>query len=154
MYIDRLAEIFHAPEEVDPQKWIDGWRAIEKVPRNNRWGRQHTEVLKSIALPRWSDASKAISSESDDRLGDVWLPPRLHIADEIRTLECGVLFCATGGIEYAEKQVVPMIRHLIDNLGILPDAKERAACERGAYIPEEASKDSHWSPRENLWMAH
>jgi hypothetical protein len=78
VYIDRLAEIFHAPQEFDPQKWIDGWRAIEKVPRNNRWGRQHTEVLKSIALPRWSDASKAISSESDDRLGDVWLPPRMY----------------------------------------------------------------------------
>ena len=41
---------------------------------------------------------------------------------------------ATGAIGYAEKQVVPMIRHLIDNLGILPDAKERAALrKRGTY---------------------
>ena len=118
--------------DIREQKWNDGWRAIAKVP--SRWKRQHTEVLKSIELPRWSDASKDIASENDDKLGDAWLPPRLHIADEIRTLDYGVLFCATGAISYAENQVVPMIRHLIDNLGILPDAKERAALrKRGTY---------------------
>jgi hypothetical protein len=74
------------------QSWNDGWRALlRKVPKNHRWGQQHTEVLKSIALPCWSEAPKDTASEND-RLGDAWLPPRLYVDDEIRTLEYGVLF--------------------------------------------------------------
>lgn len=101
-----------------------GWKAMKKVPKNKRWGSQHTKVLKSITLPRWIDAPKE-ASEENDRLGNVWLPPRLQIASDIQTLKYGVLFCAIGKKTFAKEQVVPMIRHLHENLGI-PDAQGRA----------------------------
>jgi len=101
-----------------------GWKAMKKVPRKQRWGLQHTKVLKSITLPLWIDAPTE-ASEENDRLGNVWLPPRLRIASDIQTLKYGVLFCAIGKDTFAKEQVVPMIRHLHENLGI-PDAQGRA----------------------------
>ena len=101
-----------------------GWKAMKNVPKKKIWGLQHTEVLKSITLPLWIDAPTE-ASEENDRLGNVWLPPRLQIASDIQTLKYGVLFCAIGKNTFAKKQVVPMIRHLHVNLGI-PDAQGRA----------------------------
>ena len=116
----------------DNDDYAAGWNAMANIKRNKQWGLQHTKVLKSIILPLWIDAPKDASD--DDRLGDIWLPPRLQIDDEIRTLEYGVLFCAIGSIGFAKKQVVPMIRHLHENLGI-PDAQGRAALrEKGVHL--------------------
>ena len=50
------------------------------------WKNEDTKVLKSISLPR---AGSKENIAQDDLLGDIWLPPRLPIADEIRTLEYG-----------------------------------------------------------------
>jgi len=109
--------------EIPDDDYAAGWNAMAKITKFKQWGRQHTKVLKSITLPLWLDAPKDASD--DDRLGDIWLPPRLQIDDEIRALEYGVLFCAIGDIGFAKTQVVPLIRHLHENLGI-PDAQGRA----------------------------
>ena len=112
----------------------EGWHALKQIPHGKGWNQQDTEVLRSISLPRWQ-ATAARGEDGApskvDRLGDVWLPPRLPIADDLRTLEYGVLFCGTGQTRFAENSMLPMIRHLRETLGI-PDARERAALrERG-----------------------
>ena len=111
-------------DKEDNNNEISPWKAMKKVPKKKRWGLQHTKVLKSIKLPLWIDAPKD-ASEENDRLDNVWLPPRLQIANDIQTLKYGVLFCAIGEDTFAKEQVVPMIRHLHENLGI-PDAQGRA----------------------------
>ena len=98
------------------------------------WKNEDTTVLKSILLPR---AGSHEDIAQDDLLGDIWLPPRLPIADEIRTLEYGVLFCGVGSISYAKTQMVPMISHLRDNLGI-PDAHERSSLRKEGIYNEKS----------------
>jgi hypothetical protein len=93
----------------------NGWYSGDKM-----WLPIFTGILRNIKVPRRKDAP------DEDRLGkDVWLPPRLPIADDLRTLEYGVLLCGVGKISYAKKQIVTMIQYLKENLDI-PDAEERA----------------------------
>ena len=102
--------------------------------KNKIWNDKSTQVLKKISLPKWTGKAEAV--DGNDLLGDIWLPPRLPIADDVRTLKYGVLFCGVGSITYAENQMVPMIRHLRDNLGI-PDAHERSSLrKKGIYSGE------------------
>ena len=111
--------------------------AQEKMKRNVwniEWNDNSTQVLKAISLPKWTGEAEAV--DEHDLLGDIWLPPRLPIADDVRTLEYGVLFSGVGSIGFAEMQMVPMIRHLRDNLGI-PDANERSSLRKeGVYSGE------------------
>jgi hypothetical protein len=72
------------------------------------WLPEFTGILRNIKVPRWKDAP------NEDRLGkDVWLPPRLPIADDLRTLEYGILFCGVGGDKYAKKQIVIVLTKFI-----------------------------------------
>jgi hypothetical protein len=103
-------------------------------PENISWKNEYTKVLKSISLPQ---AGSKEDISQDDLLGDIWLPPRLPISDEIRTLEYGVLFCGVGSISYAKTQMVPMISHLRDNLGI-PDAHERSSLRKKGIYNEKS----------------
>ena len=94
---------------------------VKPITKKPGWTPEYKEGLKKVTLPRWKDAPE------EDRLGeDVWLPPRLPIDDEIRTLDYGVLISGMGDKQYAIKEVVPAIRHFSETLGI-PNAKERAA---------------------------
>eukprot|EP00984_Skeletonema_dohrnii_P020017 scaffold9681_cov103-Skeletonema_dohrnii-CCMP3373.AAC.10 len=108
---------------------------LDQLDRGNKiWNDKSTQVLKAISLPKWTGNAEAV--DENDLLGDIWLPPRLPIADDVRTLKYGVLFCGVGSIRYAETQMIPMIRHLRDNLGI-PDARERSSLrKKGIYSGE------------------
>ena len=107
---------------------------LAHIPHGKGWNPEDTEVLKSITLPRWQAKYGGGASSSEiDRLGDIWLPPRLPIADDIRTLEYGVLFCGAGPMKFAKNGIVPTIQYYRQTLGIR-DASERAALrKKGVY---------------------
>jgi hypothetical protein len=133
MLVDLKANLFFTDQIHLPSKQ----NSIGYVKQNSIgyvWQDIHTKILKEISLPKWNGKSK--NNSESDRLGDIWLPPRLSIADDLRTLECGVLFSGTGPISYAEKYMVPMITYLRDNLGI-PNANERSSMrKKGIYNRE------------------